>query len=564
MSEEPTTRRHVLGLLATSTITTTLAADAQGGGGSSTVESGAGGSGHIESNLAAYRLQSDGRDWQPTLSRAFDALSSTRTAYPGYPRWGVGILHAERGVLPIDRPFRFSESQVGFGIVGAGRFATVFTKRVNTGEAFLLNPSSYCHFSDFTIVNETPTDDSKRDDAAFNILGTNGGHMTMFSRIVFGGFSFGIVISGETNGDFTHVVSCEFGTNVGYSNKSNKNAVSAGFDGCSFGCAGSAFLLGGSGEVTMRGGGANLHRSLVEYAEGAGINGVYPQSVAIDHVKLEYSGTRTSGAERLLIDGRQCALSPDQGGADTVTILRDTTLVLGDNPPGPPVGPAYDDHTIIDLAGGRHRVHAWGGYLRGTIRYSSNFLENQARWLFGRMRGAPKPSRLQLVGAGTHPLMEWWGNEGVADQYRGGQSGLRSIRTGTALLWRHTSNCIVNTGVAATPFRQADGSLRYGSDFTIDLAELALPPLITIEGLALYIKSNDSNSSTKIEWFYDAAFSVIHDAALVDGQARGKIPLSKQELTLCDGKLRLRITKQAKGDNGTIGAVVIYYFPYLE
>jgi hypothetical protein len=106
--------------------------------------------------------------------------------------------------------------------------------------------------------------------------------------------------------------------------------------------------------------------------------------------------------------------------------------------------------------------------------------------------------------------------------------------------------------------------LRYGSDFTIDLAELALPPLITIEGLALYIKSNDSNSSTKIEWFYDAAFSVIHDSSLVDGQARGKIPLSKQELTLRDGKLRLRITKQAKGDNGTIGAVVIYYFPYLE
>lgn len=564
MSEEPTTRRRVLGLLATSTVTATLTADAQERGIVPIVESYDGRSGYVDSNLAAYRLQSDGHDWQPTLSRAFDALSSTRTAYPSYPRWGVGILHAQRGVLPIDRPLRFSDSQVGFGIVGAGRFATVFTKNIDKGEAFLLNPSSYCHFADFTIVNETKSDGTGVANAAFNILGTNGGHMTMFSRIVFGGFDIGILVSGETNGDFTHVVNSEFQTNVGYSNKSNKNAVSAGFDGCSFGCTGSAFLLGGSGEVTMRGGGANLHRSLVEYSESAGINGVYPQSVAIDHVKLEYSGAGTGGTEKLLIDGRQCTLSPDQGGADTVTIFRDTTFVLGDHPPGPPLGPTYDDHTIIDFAGGRHRVHAWGGYLRGKIRYTSNFLENQARWLFGRMRAAPKPSRLQLTGAGTHPLMEWWGNDDVADQYRGGQSGLRSIRTGTALLWRHTGNCIVNTGVAATLVRQADASSWYGGEFAIDLAAIDLPPLITIEGLAVYVKSNGSNSPTKVEWFSDAGFSVLHDAAIVDGQARGKMSVSKKELTLKNGKLHLRISKPIKGDNGTIGAVVIYYFPYVE
>jgi len=561
--ESDTTRRGMLGLIAASPAAA-LATDAQDPQARSGVRTRMGGDApEVSDQVADYRRPGDRTDWEPALNRAFDALSSTRTAHPAYPGWGVGILHAGRGVLPIERTLSFSESQVGFGIVGAGRFATVFTKAITSGQAFLLNPSSYAHFSDFTVVNEPRDRSEARSDAAFSILGTNGGHMTAFSRVVLGNFTYGIQVSGTTNGDFTHAVDCEFATRYGYTNSANKNAVSATFDSCSFGCTGSAFLLGGSGEVSMRGGGANVHGALIGYAEGAGINGIYPQSVAIDHVKLEYSGSGKDGSDRLLIDGRACTLSPDAGGADTVTVLRDATFALGDHPPGSPVGPAYDDHLIVDLAGGRHRIHAWGGYLRGTIRYVSGYLEDRARWLFGRMRGAPRPSRLRLAGTGTHPLMEWWGNEGTADQYRGGQSGLRCIRTGTALLWRHSGTCIVNTGIATGRIAMG-GTTRSGADFTIDLTELDLPPVVTIEGLALYVKSNARTTDTRIDWFSDAAFSSLHDSAVIAGHVRGKAAVSTRELTVMDGKLRVRLTKPGPGDNGTLGALVIYYFPYTD
>jgi len=565
MAGEPdTTRRGILGLIASSPAAATLAADAQGSPERSGKKSGTnGGAPEVSDKVADYRRSGDRSDWEPALDRAFDALSSTRTAHPAYPGWGVGILHAGRGVLPIEKTLSFSDSQVGFGIVGAGRFATVFTRAITSGHAFLLNPSSYAHFSDFTVVNETRDHAGADSDVAFSILGTDGGHMTAFSRVVLGNFTYGIQVSGTTNGDFTHAVDCEFATRYGYANSANKNAVSATFDSCSFGCAGSAFLLGGSGEVSMRSGGANVHGALIGYAEGAGINGVYPQSVAIDHVKLEYSGRGGTAGDRMLIDGRACTLSPDAGGADTTTILRDTTLALGDHPPGSPVGSAYDDHLIVDLAGGRHRVHAWGGYLRGTIRYVSGYLEDRARWLFGRMRGAPRPSRLRLAGTGTHPLMEWWGNEGVADQYRGGQSGLRCIRTGTALLWRHSGTCIVNTGTA-TSRTVTGGTTRFGADFTIDLAEVDLPPVVTIEGLALYVKSNARMTDTTVDWFSDPGFSSLHDSAVIAGHVRGKATVSTKDLTVTDGKLRVRLTKPGPGDNGTLGALVIYYFPYTD
>jgi hypothetical protein len=557
MADDPaTSRRRILGLIAASPAAAALAADVQ----SAPPQPGKG-LANVSMRLADYHFPEDERDWKPALERAFDALSSTRTAHPAYPRWGVGILEAGRGIISVQQPPRFSGSQVGFGIVGAGRFATVFSTNIGKGQLFFLNPSAYNYFADFTAVNDTRDQTSERTDAAFSILGTDGAHMTAFSRIVFGGFTYGISISGTTNGDYTHVSNCEFGTRYAYTNSHNKNAVSAIFDGCSFGCTGSAFLLGGSGEVTMRGGGANVARTLIAYTEGAGINGIYPQSVAVDHVKLEYGGTDDDS--RLLIDGRDCTLSPDAGGADTVTVLRDTTYALGDHPPGTPVGPAYDRQVIIDLAGGRHRVHAWGGYIRGTIRYASSYLENRARWLFGRMRAAPIPSRLHLDGTGTHPLVEWWGNEGIADQYRGGQSGLRCIRTGTALLWRHTADRIVNTGIAASRLSLDKDRTWYGGAFTIDLTEADLPPLVTIEGLALFIRGNAQATDTRIEWFSNAAFSSLHDTAIVPGNTLGKFLISAKELTVTDGKLRVRIAKPGPGDDGTTGALVIYYFPYM-
>ena len=510
--------------------------------------------------LADYRQASDGADWTDAIGRAFDQLSSTRTAHPAYPNWGVGTLQVGRGVHPIARPLVFSASQVGFGIRGAGRFASVFTKDIVAGQAFLLNPSGYSHFADFTVVNEAR---GRGGGAAFTILGTNGAHMTAFDRLVLTNFTSGVSIAGVTNGDFTQIRDCEFATDYAYTNNANKNAVSAMIDGCSFGCRGSVLRLGGSGEVSMRGGGANVHQSLVEYREGAGVNGVYPQSVAIDHMKLEYSGRAAGEDARLLIDGRDCKVSPDAGGADTVTVLRDTTYVMGDHPPGDPGDASYDDHAIIDLSGGRHRVHAWGGYLRGTVRYLSDYLENRARWLFGRMRAAPSPARVRLEGSGTHPLIEWWGNEGVADQYRGGQSGLRCIRTGTALLWRHVGPNLINTGVDRDEFR-VGATTRYGKDFTIDLTQAELPPVVTIEGLAVFIKSNATATDTRIEWFADAGFASPIASATIPGDARGKVMVSGRNLTVTDGRLLVRITKPGRGDNGTIGALVIHYFPYVD
>lgn len=558
MADDPaTTRRSILGLIAASPAAAALAADVQ-----SADTAPPGGLANVSTRLADYHLPADGRDWKPALDRAFNSLSVTRTAHPAYPRWGVGILQAGRGILSVQQPSRFSDSQVGFGIVGAGRFATVFSTNISKGDFFFLNPSAYNYFSDFTIVNESRSQNIGSNNTAFAILGTDGAHMTAFSRIVFDHFTYGIAVTGSTNGDFTYVDNSEFRTDHAYTNSRNKNAVSAIFDGCSFGCTGSAFLLGGSGEVTMRGGGANVSGALIAYMDGAGINGIYPQSVAVDHVKLEYSGKDADA--RLLVDGRDCSLSPDAGGADTVTVLRDTTYALGDLPPGSPVGPAYDNHVIVNLAGGRHRVHAWGGYIRGTIRYASSYLEDRARWLFGRMRAAPSPSRLLLSGTGTHPLVEWWGNEGIADQYRGGQSGLRCIRTGTALLWRHTADRIINTGIASSRLSPDRGRSWHGGAFTIDLTEADLPRLVTIEGIALFVRDNAMATDTRVEWFSDAGFSSLHDTAIVPGSARGKISVSAKELTVADGKLRIRIAKPGPGDDGTTGALVIYYFPYVD
>ncbi|GEM_PF-5605480 len=511
--------------------------------------------------VSDYKQDGDGTDWTPAFGRAFDYLSSTRTAHPHFQPWGVGTIKVGRGTFPLAQPLYFSQSQVGFGITGQARFATVFSKNITTGHAFFLNPSGYSNFEDFTIVNDAAT---RGDSAAFAILGTNGGHMTTIQRLNISNFALGVSVSGTTNGDFTHIVDSEFDTDTGYTNNSNKNAVGAMLDNVSHSCRTALVSLGGSGEVSINGGGGNVHRSVVHYREGAGVANIYPQSALLHHHKLEYGGATGPDNAQLLIDGRDTVLGPNSGGADTVTIFRDVTYTLGDTPPGDPSGTAYDDHRIIDIAGGRHRVHMIAGYLRGAIRYLSDYAEDRARWLIRGMRAAPLPSRLLLGGTGTHPLIRWHDNENVADQYRGGTSGIRVIQRGPAVLWRQLQDQVINTGVSQTAFPQSGGGNRYGAEFTIDLTlqPLDLPPLITIEGLALYVENNVYTTDTKVEWFSDN-FSTLIDSATISGGVRGKVTISTKETTVVDGKIRVRITKPGTGDNGTVGALVIPYFPFF-
>jgi len=125
---------------------------------------------------------------------------------------------------------------------------------------------------------------------------------------------------------------------------------------------------------------------------------------------------------------------------------------------------------------------------------------------------------------------------------------------------------VVNTGVVQTAYPQGDGTTWYGADFTIDLtlSPINLPPLMTIEGLFLYVDNNKLNSPTRLQWFADAAFTApIGAVATVAGGQRSKIQLWKQDVTVTDGRVRLRILKPTVGDNGTIGAIGVEYFRYF-
>jgi len=503
--------------------------------------------------------------YSSAISRAYYELYRSRTVSGITPEPGLGEIVEGKGVFNL-LPLTIT-STVGaysFSWRGQGRAATVYVFSIDREAGVPLDGYRGLMVSDFGMVNVLPPA-AGQTTTAFKMSGNGkAGHIANFERLQLGGWTYDFYIDGTTNGDFGRYTQIESGSDILFGNGNNKNAISHIFDQLTVSCPQAIFELGGAGIVEARGGGANIQNAAVRYLEGAGVNGVHPQIVHLKDMKWEYGGT--AGATQLVIDAGQCVATPDNGGADTETILSEITFVLGDNPPGTPADSSYDLHRIVNIENGRHRIHAIGGYIRGAIRHLSSFTDTIARSSFTRMRAAPLMRNLLLGGTGKHNLYSWRWNENQANGTRGGQAGMRCVEPHAAILWRHLLDQIVNTGVVQNPFDQGGGVTRYGANFTIDLtlAPVNLPTLMTIEGLFLYVENNANNSNTKIEWFTDATFAnLVAPAVTVQGGQRCKIQLVKQDFTITDGRVYVRITKPTVGDNGTIGALGIEYFSHF-
>lgn len=529
-------------------------------------------------SLPDYRKPVDSNDG-PSLTRAYDELYATRTPkifvdINGNGEYGMGHLAMGRGKLTLSAPVAPTEGAYGFSLQGEGQTTSVIETTNPTGHAFYYASWRDLRFADMGLRNTVVGDDST---VAFKLSGQGtAGHIASFDRVKIGGYYYGVKVEGTTNCDFGRATQIEAGTSVLFSNSANKNAISWVFDQMTVACPVAVFELGGAGIVEGRGGGINVNDAVVKYLEGAGTNGVHPQITAFSNMKWEYSGTFPD--RQLLINAVDCALAPDSGGADTETNLNDVTWVLGDRPPGTTTDTSYDDHQIVYISNGRHRLNMRGGYVRGAIRYVSTYGEKTARWHLINMRAGPLGSRMTLDGSGSHPLIRIEGHENQADRLMGGESNIRPVgNLHSSVVWRQPNTgavdkLLINSGIADTAFANDPtgapyaGGTRYGANFTIDLtaAPLNLPTLITIEGLIAYIENNVNTTDTRFEWCTNSSFNALVAAGVtVAGGVRRKVQIAKQDLTVTDGKVYVRITKQNMGDTGTFGGLFIEYFRYF-
>lgn len=496
---------------------------------------------------------------------AFGAQGAERPHLaPNGGRWGVGRLRIPKDRFSLE-PIVFPQSQLGLEIAGEAPFASNLEFSITKGAALSFRTFVNVAMHDLSIRN---TSGRTGDSAAIDLDGTGGGGALTLKRLTLEGFGTAIRNNGKVvngvhspgNGDKTIVEQCLLGADVGYDQTRNNQAIGWTFLGCYSGCGKTTFRLGGAGETLIVNHVGNVYGSFVELPEasgnpGSGQSNYFGGRTTVMSTKLEYHGT----GDRMLVDARASRLLTDSGGSNCELVFRDVSMASGPDWPDP------SRHVVIqvgdDQAGSDAiRVRQDGGTIEGVIRIGSAQLGPlNRRWSFRDAVRAPDPSTVQLLGPGSHYLLEWRANENVPlDQYRGGEAFTGAIDSQKAFMWRHVGKALVNTGVAA-----ADHGGRRGGQFTIG----GFPRRMTVTGLAVFIDDNRLHSDTRVEWFADKSFSHLIGAAVIGADRRGLVPVVMNDpakwRVLSSGELYVRITKPAVNDDGTAGALVVFYFPYM-
>lgn len=495
---------------------------------------------------------------------AFSSQSVERPFVTKAGGWGVGSLRIPKDRLALNS-IAFPESQLGLQIVGEAPYASNLEFAISEGAALTFKTFVNVAAHDLSIRNKAPVAGTS---VAIDLDGTGGGGCLTLKRITLEGFGTAIRNNGKVvngvhspgNGDKTLVEQCFLGSGVGYDQTRNNQAVGWTFLGCYSGCADTTFRLGGAGETLIANHVGDVFGSFIELPESSGNPGsgkfnYFGSRTTVMSTKLEYHG----GGARMLLDASQSRLVTDAGGSNCDLVFRDVSFASGPNWPDPA------NHIVIQVGnkeGGSDaiRVRQDGGTIEGVVRIGSAQLGAlNRRWSFRDAVRAPDPATVELIGPGSHYLIEWRANENVPlDQYRGGEAFTGSIDAQKAFLWRHIGKTLINTGVSNRTFRG-----RSGEQFVIG----GFPAKMTVTGLAVFIDANGAGSDTHVEWYADREFSLLIGAALVPGNQFGLVPIVMNDpakwQTLHAGELYVRITKPTAGDGGTDGALVVFYFPYM-
>lgn len=496
-----------------------------------------------------------GSDTGTAFNAAFAQLSGTRNAPPGLPGWGLGAIDVPRGNWRYRTPIAFADSQLGFTLRGAAPFATTHVFDISAGAALPLNVYVGVTLSDFSLKNVAAVPGSS---AAIAMQPAGGGGFVAIKRVTLDGFGTGIRLTGTVNGDKTLVEQVLFGTRIGFDQGRNKQAIGWTFANCGGDCRDTHFRLGGAGEVLITNHTSEIYGSLIHYPEGSGnpgsgANHYLGSRTTVASTKLEYHGA----GDRMLVDARDSLAPTDGGGSNVDLRLRDVSFASGAARPDPA------RHTIIqvgnDQAGSDAiRIHQDGGFIEGVIRHGSAQLGAlNRRWSFANALAAPDPATVQLLGPGSHPLMEWRANENVpVDQYRGGQAFTGAIDFDKGYLWRHSGPRLIDTGLAG-------GNNRYGAR-TGGRFEIAFPAGTAQLGLFVYIDRPIAGTGLEVAQYRDGGYAtqVGEVLTLPAGTPKGLYPVHAAMQNLADGRVYLRITLDAGGKE-VFGAVVVRYFPYM-
>lgn len=499
--------------------------------------------------LAAFRKQSAG---QPYVA-----------ADGG--RWGIGRLRIPKGRFAFG-PVDFGGlSQLGMDLGGEAPFASTLVFDVGAKAAFSFKTYFNLHLHDLTI-RSAPVEPLRG--VAIDLDGLGGGGNLTLKRLIIEGFGTAIRNKGEVvggvanpgNGDKALVEQCLFGSAIGYDQTRNNQAIGWTFMNCASGCGEITFKLSGAGETLIVNHTADVYGSFIALPEGSGNSGSGPRNyfggrTTVMSTKLEYHGS----GDRMLVDARGSLLPTDSGGSNCDLVFRETSIASGTSWPDPA------KHVIMQVGNERAgsdaiRVKQEGGTIEGVVKLGSAQLGPvNRRWSFRDAVRAPDPATVQFLGPGNHCLLEWRANENVPlDQYRGGQAFIGAIDAQKAFLWRHVSRALINTGVAAT-----DYAGRRGGQFTLG----KFPTTMTVTGLSVFIDANRTGADTLVEWFEDDRFSRVIGSATIAGERRGLCPVVMNDpsrwKTLSSGEVYVRITKPGSNDDGTEGALVLFYFPYM-
>lgn len=502
-----------------------------------------------------------------------------RTSPPGFTGRGVGEIIVPKANWRVASTVDLSFLHGG-ALAGCGPFASNFNNVTNGGTMFLLKTTSMAKVSDLSIT------DSASIGRVFKIDGTGGGGPFLFERINSTGRGTFIENTGvgydPGNGDKGLVYGCDIGHDVFYDQARNNQAIGWFFFNNGCGSYDTHFLLGGAGQTHINTHTGDISGSLMRFPESSGNPGLgdYPNTVQVTNSKFEFDIKTVAGVvydQRLLIDASQSKSVANNGPQGYIprsnfdVSFTDVWYTGGRRTPGslpdgtPGTQEDRDNHVIVRIgADGQGtaatRVRQVGGWIEGAIVYNSSDLGTvNKRWSFGNAMRAPKPEKVQLLGPGFHPLMEWRANENVpVDQYRGGQSFVGTIEAEKAFLWRQVADMIVDTRVAgATAF--PDGT--YGWNVTLG----GFAPGSTVTGLELLVV-DDGGTATGVNLYTDNTFSTVIGFGDAPGGSDGLVPIimydpSKRYKVKADGNVYIRVIKGAQNRYAR-GAVVIRYFPY--
>lgn len=520
-------------------------------------------------NILSHRSAAPSRDGggdAAAFTAAFQEQSTTRPYIaPDGGAWGIGKIRFAKGRYEPG-PIGFGGlSQLGMDLGGDAPYATTLDFSIREGAALSLRTYVNVHVHDLSLRNRSPATGSS---VGIALDGEGGGGSLSLDRLVIEGFHTAISNKGDVirgvaspgNGDKALVSQCVLGSVTAYDQTRNNQAIGWTFVSCASGCSGPTFRLGGAGETLIVSHTADVRQSLIKFPEGSGNPGSGARNylgsrTTVMSTKLEYH----DHGDRMLLDARESLLATDAGGSNCDVVFRETSIASGGAWPDP------RSHVIIQVGNEQSgsdaiRLKQEGGFIEGVIKVGSaqeGVLSR--RWSFRDAVRAPDPATVQFLGRGSHYLMEWRANENVPlDQYRGGQAFVGAIDAQKAYLWRHTGRALVNTGVAAEAYAG-----RRGGQFTIK----GFPPKMSVMGLAVFIDRNRLNSDTQVEWFADAAFTRPIGSRRIGGDERGLRPVVMNDpaawQTLSAGELYVRITKPGANDDGTEGALVVFYFPYM-